>query len=67
MSGLFNHESKRRQQEAIARDENLLKELQEAARNLTSQDRRITVNKRTQRIRFENETEHSVTIIVEKK
>lgn len=31
------------------------------------QFRRLTVNKRTHRIRFENETESEVTIVVEKK
>ena len=48
----------------------LLKELQEAAAQIKSQrdgtlNVRHTINKRTHRIRFENETEDQVTIIIE--
>lgn len=67
MSRLFSDESKRRQEELRARDKQLLKELQEVTHNLDSPDRRLTVNKRTHRIRFEGETEDQVTIVIEPK
>ena len=43
----------------------ILKELQQKA-DETKAVRRITVNKRTHRVRFENETEDEVTIVIEK-
>ena len=43
----------------------LLKELQQKADEVKP-TRRITVNKRTHRVRFENETEDEVTIVIEK-
>jgi hypothetical protein len=50
----------------------LLKELQEATDNIMFQSDhksvvRRTVNKRTHRIRFEDETEDEVTIVIEKR
>ncbi len=53
-------------------DKRLLKELQDAANNITFEHGhepvvKRTVNKRTHRIRFENETEDQVTIIIERK
>ena len=43
----------------------ILKELQQKA-DETKAVQRITVNKRTHRVRFENETEDEVTIVIEK-
>jgi hypothetical protein len=59
---------------SLARDESkrLLKELQEAADKITFEHgsepvvRRI-INKQTHRIRFENESEDQVTIVIESK
>lgn len=48
----------------------LLKELQAAVAKLkpsTPPIERITVNKRTHRVRFENETESEVTIVIEER
>ncbi len=55
-----------------AESKRLLKELNEQAEDLKRKNadppaRRITVNKRTHRIRFEGETEDEVTIVVEKR
>lgn len=58
----FRKESAERQAEidrALAR----LKEMQDGREN----SRTIRVNKRTHRIRFENETENEVSIVIEKK
>ena len=54
------------------RDKKLLKQLQDYAREINLEHRRpdtraMIVNKRTHRIRFENETEESVTIVIEPK
>lgn len=67
MSGLFSDESKRRQEVLRARDKELLKQLQESARYMGAPDKKITVDKRTHRIRFAEETEDVVTIIIEPK
>jgi hypothetical protein len=45
----------------------LLKEVMEAAELIKSQTRRILIDKRTEYLRFENETEDYVTIIIERK
>ncbi len=52
-----------------AKSKRLLEELKQVARSISQPDaeRRITVNKRTHRIRFEDETEDQVTIVIEPK
>lgn len=59
-------ESKRRHEELLARDKHLLRELQQLSEKIKTPDlNRLTVNKRTHRIRFENESEDEVTIVIE--
>ena len=53
-----------------AHGKQLLKELIEMAGRMgqhSTPESKITVNKRTHRIRFENETEDQVTIIIERR
>jgi hypothetical protein len=59
---------------SASRDEgkHLLKELQDAANRITFEHGcnpvvKRTINKHTHRIRFENETEDQVTIVIERK
>ncbi len=54
---------------ADSESKRLLKELQAAAKMTHEAPpiERITVNKRTHRVRFENETESEVTIVIEKR
>ncbi len=55
---------------ADSKSKRLLKELQAAVAKIANEAppiERITVNKRTHRVRFENETESEVTIVIEKR
>jgi lipopolysaccharide export system protein LptA len=56
-------------EDPAAKSKRLLEELKQVARSISQPDaeRRITVNKRTHRIRFEDETEDQVTIVIEPK
>ena len=62
----LSDESKRKYEELRARDKQLLRELQQAVGKIESPGlKKLTVNKRTCRIRFENESEDEVTIVIE--
>ncbi len=56
-------------EDPAAKSKRLLEELKGLARSLSHPDaeRRMTVNKHTHRIRFEDETEEQVTIVIEPK
>jgi len=51
----------------LRRLEKIKADAEQRAKDLESGTRRIRVNKKTHRIRFEDETEEGVTIIVERK
>jgi hypothetical protein len=65
----FPFEGRERHERLIQRDKQLLKELIEASSRIGSREppSRIRVNKRKYRIRFENETENEVEIVIEKR
>ena len=52
--------------DTLRRIEKLKADAEQRAKDLESGTRRIRVNKKTQRIRFEDETEEGVTIIIER-
>ncbi len=56
-------------EEPAAKSKRLLEELKVLVRSLSQPEaeRRVVVNKRTHRIRFEDETEEQVTIVIEPK
>ena len=51
----------------LRRIEKLKADAEQRAKDLESGTRRIRVNKKTHRIRFEDETEEGITIIIERK
>jgi hypothetical protein len=53
--------------ECLRRLKGLQAEREHQLKDITRDTRRIRVDKRTHRIRFESETEESVTIVIEKK
>jgi len=56
-------------EDPAAKSKRLLEELKQLASSISQPDaeRRITIDKRTQRIRYEDETEDQVTIVIEPK
>ena len=56
-------------EDPAAKNKRLLEELRQLAGSISQPDaeRRVVVNKRTHRIRFEDETEDQVTIVIEPK
>ncbi len=56
-------------EDPAAKSKRLLEELKQLASSISQPDaeRRITIDKRRQRIRFEDETEDQVTIVIEPK
>ncbi|MBC7930504.1 MAG: hypothetical protein H7Z38_08035 [Rubrivivax sp.] len=53
--------------DALRRLEILKADIEQQAKDLESGTRRMHVDKKTHRIRFEKETEEDVTIVIEKK
>jgi hypothetical protein len=53
--------------EALRKLKQLQDDTERLAEGLQNETRRITIDKLTHRIRFEDETEESVTIVIEKK
>jgi hypothetical protein len=60
------NESKQRDKQLLDELKQFSGELKQQAKNIMPDSRSLTVNKRTHRIRFENETEDEVTIIIER-